>query len=69
MYYAEDRFRCQSMDGLVEECVYRDKQINRLVEGYIAVLWDVGGTFILLVRKEQCVDMCSEGWIHTQTDP
>jgi len=56
------------MDGSVEECVYGDKQINRLVERYIAVLWDVGGTFILLVRKEQWIDMRSEGWIHTETD-
>jgi hypothetical protein len=52
------------MDGLVEECVYRDKQINRLAERYIAVLWDVGGAFILLVRKEQWVDMWCERWIH-----
>jgi len=41
------------MDGLVEECVYKDKQINRLVDRHIVILWDVGGTFILLVRKEQ----------------
>jgi hypothetical protein len=57
------------MEGLVEEFVYKDKQINRLVERYIAVLWDVGGTFILLVRKEQWVNMWSEGWTHTLTDP
>ena len=53
------------MEGLAEECVYRDKQINRLVDRYIAVLWEVGGTFILLIRKEQWVDKWSEEWIHT----